>query len=281
MVLLKLISYFPLWLLYLFSDLLFFIGYHLIRYRRKVVFTNLTNSFPNTSISELRKIEKQFYRNLSDYAVETLKLLTMSEAEIKRRVTFRNIELAETFTKQGSSMIYITSHQFNWEWMFASFCLNTSPTVYYVYQKQSSDSMTKFLSQIRQRFGAKPIRRNKVAREVIRKKNTLFCIGILGDQFPTFDKRYWTTFLNQDTAFFQSINQLAVITQYPVIYYVCRRQRRGYYECELVKIAEPPYERDDCHIVDNYAKVCEKAIFEQPSGWLWSHNRWKQSRSEE
>jgi len=65
-----------------------------------------------------------------------------------------------------------------------------------------------------------------------------------------------------------------------VIFFMSRKIRRGYYECELVKIADPPYAKGDFRIIENYVKATEKIILEQPDGWLWSHNRWKRSKKE-
>ena len=122
----------------------------------------------------------------------------------------------------------------------------------------------------------------KVGREALKRKGTLHSLALLADQFPGLDhdKRYWTSFLHQDTAFFQGINQLAIMTQYPVIFFVSRKIKRGYYECELIKITEPPYSKSDFRIVENYVKATEKVIREQPEGWLWSHDRWKKTREQ-
>ena len=67
MFLLKLISYLPLRVLYLLSDLIFVFGYDILRYRRVVVQANLRNAFPEKAPEELRRIEKEFYHNLCDY----------------------------------------------------------------------------------------------------------------------------------------------------------------------------------------------------------------------
>ncbi len=282
MFLLKLLSRLPLRVLYLISDLMFVIGYHVIRYRRTVVQQNLKNSFPEKSDTELHQIERNFFKNLCDYPIETLKLMTMSEEQVRERMKYRNPEEVEKIAREGQAMIYLTAHQFNWEWMLAAACLSTTPPVYYVYQAQSSQFFDDFSNVIRQRFGAKPIRREKVGREALRIKGTVHGLALLADQFPGLghDKRYWTNFLHQDTAFFQGINQLAIITQYPVIFFVSRKIKRGYYENELIKIAEPPYAKTDLVVVENYIKATEKVIHEQPEGWLWSHDRWNRTRAE-
>ncbi len=280
MIILSWISKLPLSLLYYLSDFLFFVGYRLIKYRRAVVWRNLVNSFPEKSIDELRQIEKDFYRNLCDYAIETLKLLTISEEELRRRMVYKNLELVRGYVQKNQSVIYLASHQFNWEWLLAAGPFYLHPAIDFVYQPQSSDFFNQFSLITRTRFGTYPIKRAQVAREAIKRRGLIRGVAIVCDQFPgvDHDKRFWTKFLNQDTAFFQAINQLGVLTQYPVMFGAVRKIKRGYYETEMMLLSSPPYSKEDTSIIENYIKTTEKIIREQPEGWLWSHERWKKSR---
>ena len=121
-----------------------------------------------------------------------------------------------------------------------------------------------------------------MGREALRKRGTLHSLALLADQFPGLghDKRYWTNFLHQETAFFQGVNQLAIITQYPVIFFVCRKISRGHYECEMITISVPPYAKDELNVIANYVSKTEEIIHDQPENWLWTHNRWKKTREE-
>jgi KDO2-lipid IV(A) lauroyltransferase len=280
---LTLLSRLPFSILYSFSDFLFVISYYLIGYRIKVVRKNLRNSFPEKSPDELKKIEKQFYKDLCDYGVETLKLLTISKEELMKRLIYKNPEIAQPFADRGQSIILLTSHQFNWEWLLTSGCLYLPFKVDFVYQRQSSELFNNFSLESRSRFGAYPIERNQVAREAIRRKNVLRGIAIMADQFPGLsrDKKYWTTFMNQETAFFLGLGQLAYLTQYPAIFFGVKKIKRGYYEAEGFVVSMPPYEKDSQQIVDDYVNATEKIIRQNPSGWLWSHNRWKRKRDED
>lgn len=277
MFLLRLISRLPLWALYLFSDVLFLVSYRLLGYRKSIVVRNLERSFPEKTPDERRKIKTAFYFNLCDYAVETLKLLTITEKELKRRMSYKNPEIVNEYVAKNQSILIFASHQFNWEWVVAAAGLNLPLQIDFVYQQQHSRFFNEFSLLSRSRFGAFGIKRQAVAREVVKRKDILRVIAIVADQFPGHenDKRYWTKFLNQDTAFFQSINQMAALTQYPALYAAVRKIKRGYYELELIKIAEPPYDKENFHVVENYVHATEKLIRAHPDGWLWSHNRWK------
>ena len=61
------ISLLPFRVHYLFADMLYFLMYYVVGYRRKVVRKNLTASFPEKSEEKLRKIERGFYHFLCDY----------------------------------------------------------------------------------------------------------------------------------------------------------------------------------------------------------------------
>ena len=274
---LKLLSRLPLSVLYLFSDFLFVMTYHVVGYRKNMVWKNLRQSFPEKSETELKSIQKDFYRHLCDYGVETLKLLTIGQEELRARMKYTNPELVQPYKDSGQSVIMLASHQFNWEWLLTAGSLYLPYPIDFVYQPVSSQLFEEFSLLSRTRFGAYPIKRFDVARESFKRRAILRGIAIVADQYPGHenDKRFEVRFLNQDTVFFLGGNQLAQLLQCPTVFAKIKRVKRGYYEMELVKLSEPPYAKDDTQSVANYVKEVEKLIQEHPSGWLWSHNRWK------
>jgi KDO2-lipid IV(A) lauroyltransferase len=277
MFLVKLLSRIPLTALYLFSDFLFFIAYHVVRYRRKLVKKNLIASFPDKSQAELVKIEKEFYKNLCDYAVETLKLLTITKEELGKRMTFITPEIPNKYKDQNQSILILASHQFNWEWLVAAACFNLPMQIDFVYQKVNSNFFDRISTICRTRFGAYAIKRDEVARETVKRKSTLRAVATMADQYPGYarDKKFSATFLNQDTVFFYGVNQLAHLTQYPVVFYEINKTGRGYYETRAIQMAQPPYAKETNEVIEKYIAAVEQAIRKNPSGWLWSHNRWK------
>ena len=277
MIFARLLSRLPFWALYAISDILFVISFYLVRYRRRVVSKNLENSFPEKSAVERRKIEKEFFRNLCDYAVEMLKLLTISQHELANRVQFKNPEICQQYISQGQSLLNLASHQFNWEWLLTAGSFKLPGQMDFVYQPVRNSFFDQFSLISRTRFGAYAIRRDEVAREIVKRKGLVRNIALVGDQYPGLrqDKKYHTRFLNQDTVFFYGSNQLAILTQYPVMYYALRKIRRGYYETTIVELARPPYEKDSHNVVEKYIEEIERVIRERPAEWLWSHNRWK------
>jgi KDO2-lipid IV(A) lauroyltransferase len=277
MFLIRILSRLPLRILYGISDFLFFVSFYIVRYRRRLVSKNLRNSFPEKTEKELAKIERAFFRNLCDYAVESLKLVTISKEELSRRMMFTNPGVLEKFRDANQSILFLASHQFNWEWILVSASINFPMAIDFVYQPINNRFVDELILKIRTRFGAHPIKRDEVARELVRRKHILRGVASVADQYPGYghDKKYITSFLNQETAFFMGTNQLALLTQYPALYYPMKKVRRGYYEAYPVIIAAPPYPKDSLAVVASYVRIVEEVIREYPDGWLWSHNRWK------
>lgn len=277
MFLTRLLSRLPLSVLYIISDFLFLGSFYIVRYRRRLVSRNLQNAFPEKDQKALKEIEKDFYKNLCDYAVEMLKLVTISKEELSRRMVFTNPGLIEQFKTANQSILFLASHQFNWEWLLVSASVNFPMAIDFVYQPVNNKFFNQLSLTSRSRFGAHPVKRDEVARELIKRRHVLRGIASVADQYPGYgrDKKYLTNFLNQETAFFLGTNQLALLTQYPAVYYSIKKVRRGYYEAYPEVIASPPYAKESETVIQNYVRVVEAVIREYPAGWLWSHNRWK------
>lgn len=272
---LRFISRLPLGILYVLSDILFFLGYYVFPYRKKLVRKNLKNSFPEKTETERIEIEREFYRNLCDYAVETLKLLTINRDELNKHVVFTNPEIISAYREKNVPVIGLASHQFNWEWLLAAG--NAYFRLDFVYQPINNQLTNNLLLTCRTRLGGYAIKRNDLAREMVKRRDIWRLISIVSDQYPgqKKDKKYITKFLNQETAFFQAPNQMASLTQYPVVFAAIRKLKRGFYETTFVPLTEPPYAKDEDRVINEYVREAEKIIREYPAGWLWSHNRWK------
>lgn len=278
--LLTLLSRLPLRILYLVADGLAFLANHVVKYRRKVVMDNLKKSFPDRSEAELRQISNDFYHNLADVMVETLKAITISADELKKRVIFHNLAQVQAQYEQRQPIILLAAHQCNWEWLLLAGCLQLPYPVDAVYKSLNSPAMDELMRRTRARFGGLPIGKDKILREILKRKGQIRATAIVADQTPRGNTpSYYVNFLHQRTAFYRGIEQLPQAVRYPVFFVAMRRSRRGYYEVRFVPIGSPPYQDSKIlSILPNYVREAEKVIQEQPANWLWSHRRWKHTR---
>ena len=279
MFLLKLISRLPMGVLYLIGDGIFILLYYVFGYRKKVALANVSNSFPKLSIAEHRHIVKVFYRRFAEYAVETLKAISITEKELLKRVTYTNVPEVQPHADKKQSIIVIASHQFNWEWALLAGCLVLPFPVDAVYQRLSNKSFDRLMLHTRGKFGGSPIDKKRVLRTILTTKDRLRALGIVADQSPGIHSpKYWTSFLNQETAFFLGPEQIAKAAQYPAYFFHVVRLKRGHYSVELKPLGAPPYDKHGHEVLENYAKCTEQLIYSDPPGYLWTHKRWKLQR---
>ncbi|MBN8788346.1 MAG: lysophospholipid acyltransferase family protein [Terrimonas sp.] len=270
-----LVSLLPMRILYILSDLMFFVVYHCISYRKKVVFKNLEKAFPEKSGAERAGIAKQFYRNMIDSFIETFKLLSASPRFLLRRVT-ANWEILEPMQKSGKSCQLHLGHTFNWEWGHHVLQMNTIYQVLVVYGPLSSKAFERLLLGIRTRFGSKFIPASDMKHSIAQYADTQYLLGLVADQSPGKPQQaYWLNFLNQPTAFIPGPEKAARNLNLPVLFAAISKTRRGYYHAELTIASEQPAMLKPGELTLMYARFLEDTIRKQPENWLWSHRRWK------
>lgn len=280
--LLYFISVWPFFLLYRLSDLLFFIVYHLAGYRKKVVITNLKNSFPDKSDAEIEEICHDFYRHFCDVIVEILKLLTISDTGFKRRFAFaeEGQNVFRYFEAKKQSIVGVMGHCGNWEWGAIAHQFYFDQLITGVYHPLSNKNFDGFMLKLRGRKGGNIVAMKNLFRELLRLKaaNIPTTVGLIGDQTPPPETAYWTNFLNQDTPVFNGPEKLARKFNYPVVYVSVHKKKRGYYRMNAQIITEQPNALAEGMITELHTKALEKNIRDQPYIWLWTHKRWKHKR---
>ena len=258
--------------------------YRLVGYRKQVVRQNLRNSFPQKQQEELRHIEHQFYHFLCDYFVETVKLITMTKQEMRRRMVFKNTELVNKLASEGQSCAVYLGHYCNWEWVTSLPLWVTGNAqcgqIYHPLENPESDRL--FL-KLRQRWGAVCIPMAETIRHIVKynQEGTPVVIGYISDQVPFWNNiHHWCQFLEQDTPVLTGTERLARKLNHAVICLDVSRPRRGYYEAEFKLITRTPKDTSDYELTDAYFQMLEQSIRKHPQYWLWTHKRWKRTREE-
>jgi KDO2-lipid IV(A) lauroyltransferase len=263
---------------------MFWLLYKLVGYRRDVVRKNLTESFPEKSEEELQRIERGFYHFFCDYLVETVKLMTISREEMKRRVVFKHAELVDEIMGSGQSIALYLGHYCNWEWVSSiPLWLNPNAWCGQVYHPLENKDFDKLFLKIRERMDAHSIAMQDTLREVVNHKrnNQPIIIGYISDQVPYWTNiHHWVNFLNHDTPVLTGTERIVHKMGHAVLYLDIHRVRRGYYEAELKLVTREPQKMKDFELTDIYFEMLEKSIRRSPEFWLWSHNRWKRTREE-
>ena len=272
----------PLSVLYLFADLLFPVLYYFPSYRRKVVATNLKNAFPEKSPEELHKIERNFYKHLSDVIIETTKLTHMSAGALKKRITVDNPEIIQKIKDEGRDIVGICGHYNNWEWM-ASFPLFTDINCVSVYKPLEDKLFDSFMNNLRVKYGMALTPMSHVVRETIinKKKGINSFYAFIADQTPAKgDINYWTQFLNQETPVYLGAEKIAAKYDMALVFFNHQKIKRGFYKMKVELLFEHTAGLPDHIITDTHVRRFEEIIIEKPQYWIWSHRRWKHKKEQ-
>ncbi|MBL0342643.1 MAG: lysophospholipid acyltransferase family protein [Bacteroidetes bacterium] len=269
------ISFLPFPMLYAFSDFLYFFIYVIFGYRKKVVFTNLRNSFPEKSEEEINRIARLFYHHFCDLVVESLKSFTVSEEEILKRMVLKNPELLNSYYDQGKSIILSGGHYNNWEWIAIALDQQIKHQSIAIYKTLANKFFDEKMRSTRSRYGLMMIS-TKSEGNFEEYKHQLTATIFANDQSPRkSENNYWTTFLNQDTAVLFGTEKYAKDYNYPVLFGSIDKVKRGYYTLNFTVVENDPVYSPYGAITEKTTRILEQQILKAPQYWLWTHRRWK------
>jgi Kdo2-lipid IVA lauroyltransferase/acyltransferase len=272
----KLLSRLPWAALYAFSAFLYLLAYYIVRHRRAVIREQLQKVFPHASEEQREAIHRQFLRNFCDVLVEVLKSVSMTEADMRSRMRVTNVELARQYLDNGKSIMLVTSHLGNWEWLLHGMTLQLGYPLDAAYKPLHDKWAERLMLKVRSRFGARLVPAKELLADFLQRRGITRALAVNADQAPvSTDQRYWTQFLGQETAFYIGAEQIARATRLPMVYASVRRVRRSYYEVELKPLWDGKEARAANEITESYARACESDVLESPADWLWSYRRWR------
>jgi Kdo2-lipid IVA lauroyltransferase/acyltransferase len=272
----KFFSRFPLRALYVFSSFLYLLGFYVVRHRQHVIREQLEKVFPALSAAERERIHKQFLKNFCDVMMEVLKSVSMSETDMRNHVQISNLDVARRYLDAGQSVMFVTSHLGNWEWLLQGVTLHLGYPVDAAYKPLHDQWAERLMLKVRSRFGARLVPAKELLADFLRRRGIVRALAMNADQAPvSTDKHYWTQFLGQETAFYIGAEQIARATRLPIIYVRVRRTRRGYYQVELEPLWDGREATEPTTETERYARICEADVLKSPADWLWSYRRWR------
>ncbi len=270
------ISKLPLGILYPLFYFFYLNIYYVFGYRKKVVLNNINQSFPNKTTKEKKTIARQFYIFLSYLMAESIKNLSISKTELSKRISVKNPELMDKLYKEGKSVILVSSHYNNWEFLITAQNFLFKHQAVGIGMPMSNQFWDKKINDRRERFGMLVVNAKNYKQKLNELKDIPTSTLVLGDQNPSNPlNSYWTTFLNQTSAFFFGAEIMANQMNAAVVYASIQHIKKGYYEIDLELISDTPTTETYGFITQSYINRLEKDIKNAPQYWLWSHKRWK------
>jgi KDO2-lipid IV(A) lauroyltransferase len=273
---LRLLGGLPLRILYPCAALLVWLLRFGLHYRVGVARENLSRSFPEFSGAQIGAVLDDYYRRLGEIIAECLKLATLSAAELRARVQFTNIELAQEELAAGRSVMLVAAHLGNWEWQLQGIAVRTEVPIDAAYKPLHGAYADAALLALRSRLGARMAAAKKLVRIVARARGQRHIVAIMADQIPSSSAgRHWVRFLGRETAFYPGPGEIARMTGYRTLFADMRRRARGHYEITFQIVVEAGESLAPEAFTQRYAQLLEQAIRADPANWIWTHRRWK------
>lgn len=262
-------------ILYVLADGIYLLVYYVLKYRRKVVMSNLLIAFPEKNETDRIKIAKQFYLNFIDSLIETIKLISASDAFLKKRFT-ANVDSINELYKTGKACQIHLGHTFNWEWGQLVLRTLTPYKVMVVYMPISNAIFDKLFYKLRTRSGSIFLSATNIRSAMIPHNDTQYLVGLIVDQSPgNLKSAYWLNFFGKPTAFVSGPEKSASLKDLPVFFAYIEKPRRGHYNAVIELVTEDAGRLHEGEITLKYVRYLEEVIRRNPSMWLWSHRKWK------
>jgi KDO2-lipid IV(A) lauroyltransferase len=234
----------------------------------------LRNSFPELSDVEIRKLRNKFYRHFADLVLEGIKNLSISKKELSKRFVLKNPELINGILAKNQSVMLISGHYGNWEWMITSLGSWFDCKTIGIGMPLTNSFWDKALNERRSRFGLKVAHSGNY--KAIIDPTEPKVILVLSDQSPSnSENSYWMNFLNQQTAVLFGAEFMANDQKFVPVFFQTIKVKRGYYQIEVIPFDGEITYTQYGEITKWHTQMLEKIILKQPEFWLWSHKRWK------
>ena len=241
---------------------------------KKIIYSNLTNAFPNLNEFEKKKITKTMWCNYGKILAEYVFIKNFREIKLEKNVIVKGQEILDKIKINKKPVIFISGHFNNFELM-AMHIDKSGIDLAAIYRPLNN----KYLNTIMEK-----IRRNYICNKQVKK-------GIAGTKLLLKYFRNGTSIaLMIDQRVSQGLrsnffNKKASTTTIPA-------QFIKKFKCDVVPIyiertnninfkitINKPIKFSDSSsievITNDLNKVLEEMILKNPEQWIWTHNRWK------
>ena len=267
-------------ILYGLARPLYLLLFYVLRFRRKIAENNIINSFPELDSRARTALLKNHYRSLCEVALEVTGSLAMSPSKLEQHVNFTNLAVIRQALENNQTVLLAIAHHCNPVWAVLAAGQQLQAPVDSIYKPPHLAWLDELTLKSLSRFNITPVPAKTCVIDLIQRAASTRAIAIVADQAPRrSDPAYWTQFMHQDTPFFLGLEKIAQVFRYPVYFMDLKRVSRGHYESTFRLLSEPPYDKHSHEISERFARAVEDQILQSPQDWLWTHRRWKRTRS--
>ncbi len=246
--------------------------------RGNVVRRNLAFAFPELSGREVRRLSRRVFRNYGVGFLEVLQTGFLTDDQVRDRVRVNGAENMRRALAAGRGVIGVSAHLGNWELGLQTMPLIFDQPVTVVAKKFKSDSVERWMTARRTRFGNSVIYKKGALSDMTRVLREGGVLGILVDMARRKDG-VDVEFFGRTATATPAPALLALRCRCPVIPGFSSREPDGRI---AVSVGEPIEMRRSGDLrgdlLENTQRITaavEQAVRAHPEQWHWMMRRWK------
>ncbi|MBW1725435.1 MAG: lysophospholipid acyltransferase family protein [Deltaproteobacteria bacterium] len=248
------------------------------RRHRRIVIDSLTHAFGRQKNRfEIRILAKRVFINLVQIIFEIGWSLSLDEKQLRKYFTIDGRSNIKNAYEKDRGVLVLTAHFGNFELLAvigAMIKYPLSPVV----RPLSFKPLDRFFVELRTRFGAKIIPKQRSFREILRSLERKELVVLLMDQNVDWYEGVFVDFMGRRACTNSGLALLALKTQAPVVPVFLIREKTGFRaefgpEIPLIKTGD---KRKDVELNTlQYNRIIEDVIRRYSEQWFWVHQRWK------
>jgi KDO2-lipid IV(A) lauroyltransferase len=239
---------------------------------------NIAKAFPDKDEEYHNAIVRGSYTNLGIVLLEIAAMYFLSNEQVAKRMTFKNITLIDEILQRGKGLVIISGHLTNWEYLAFTAGIHANLSFLLVAKSQKNPFIDAAITALRRRGGNMTIDMDKAARPLIQALQQNQPVALLIDQAADPQKDAIIDLFGRKAVVFEAPAALALRFKTPLLFAIPVRDEHGHYS---VTFKEIPTEdltstKDDIiTLTKRHTALLEEAIRKHPEQWAWQHNRWK------
>jgi|TARA_B100001093_G_scaffold343866_1_gene328593 KDO2-lipid IV(A) lauroyltransferase len=241
---------------------------------KKIIFSNLTNAFPNLSELEKSKITKTMWCNYGKILAEYVFIKNFRETKLEQNVIVKGQEVLDKIQINKKPVIFISGHFNNFELM-AMHIDKSGIDLAAIYRPLNNKYLNTIMEKIRGRYICnkqvkKGIAGTKLLLKYFRNGTS---IALMIDQRVSQGLK--SNFFNKKASTTSIPAQFIKKFQCDVVPIYIERTDNINFKITIYKPIQFSNSSSIEVITNDLNKVLEEMILKNPEQWIWTHDRWK------
>ena len=241
---------------------------------KKIIYSNLSNAFPNLSEFEKNKITKSMWCNYGKILAEYVFIKNFRDTKLKQNVIVKGQEILEKIQINKKPVIFISGHFNNFELM-AMHIDKSGIDLAAIYRPLNNKYLNKIMEKIRRSYICskqvkKGIAGTKLLLKYFRKGTS---IALMIDQRVS--QGIKSNFFNKQASTTSIPAQFIKKFKCDVVPIYIERINNINFKIKINKLIKFSDSSSVEIITNDLNKVLQEMIIKNPDQWIWTHDRWK------